>query len=276
MNATADDDAFVALTSKISRERGFGAGQYKNSCMRRRIAVRMRARGAADFDAYSRLLDSDPAEYEWLIAALTVNVTKLFRNAEVWDVVARAVLPELRTRAEPRLHCWVAGCASGEEAYTLAALWLQLAPAAAARDDAAARRLHVIASDIDRASLAAAEAGSYGADAFEEVPLGTRDRWFAPAEAGRWRAGNELRSIIRFERRDLLLDPVPPEPLHLVTCRNVIIYFDRQSQDTLMQRFHDALVPGGYLVLGKVETLLGASRKLFEAVDSRQRIFRRP
>src|SRR6185312_12493280 len=81
VNGTADDAAFVALTSKISRDRGFGVANYKDTCMRRRIAVRMRARGAADYDAYSRLLDSDPAEYEWLIAALTVNVTKLFRNA---------------------------------------------------------------------------------------------------------------------------------------------------------------------------------------------------
>lgn len=276
MNATADDDAFVALTSKISRERGFGAENYKNSCMRRRIAVRMRARGAADYESYSRLLDTDPAEYEWLIAALTVNVTKLFRNAEVWDVVASTVLPALWALPAPRLNCWVAGCASGEEAYTIAALWLRLASAEAARGGAgASSRVHVTASDIDRASLAAAEAGSYAADSFEEAPAGVRERWFAREAAGRWRAGAELRSIIRFERRDLLLDPVPPDALQLITCRNVIIYFDRQSQDTLMQRFHDALAPGGYLVLGKVETLLGPSRKLFDAVDSRQRIFRR-
>jgi chemotaxis methyl-accepting protein methylase len=123
---TADDDAFAALTSKISRDRGFGAANYKGTCMRRRIAVRMRARGATDFASYSRLLDSDPAEYDWLIAALTVNVTKLFRNAEAWDAVAHSVLPALWSTPAPRLNCWVAGCASGEEAYTLAALWLQL------------------------------------------------------------------------------------------------------------------------------------------------------
>ena len=89
-------------------------------------------------------------------------------------------------------------------------------------------------------------------------------------------AGPELRSLIQFEKRDLLLDPPPPGALQLITCRNVVIYFDRASQETLMKRFHDALAPGGYLVLGKVETLLGASRALFEPVDSRQRIFRRP
>jgi chemotaxis methyl-accepting protein methylase len=275
VNDTADDEAFVALTSKISRDRGFGAASYKDTVMRRRIAVRMRARGAEDFDSYSKLLDTDPAEYEWLIAALTVNVTNFYRNPEAWDAVARLVLPELWSLAAPRLNCWVAGCASGEEAYTLAALWLELQAAHGGRPSGAGRA-RVIASDIDAGSLAAAEAGVYATESFAEMPGGIRDRWFAPAEeAGRWTAGPELRSLIRFERRDLLLDPAPAVPLHLVTCRNVIIYFDRESQESLMQRFHDALVPGGYLVLGKVETLLGPSRALFDAVDSRQRIYRR-
>jgi chemotaxis methyl-accepting protein methylase len=81
---------------------------------------------------------------------------------------------------------------------------------------------------------------------------------------------------VRFERRDLLRDPAPTGAMHLITCRNVIIYFDRESQEALLRRFHDSLAPGGFLILGKVETLLGPSRALFEPVDSRQRIFRRP
>ncbi len=274
MNDTADDEAFVALTSKISRERGFGAASYKDTCMRRRIAVRMRARGAGDYATYSRLLDSDPEEYEWLIAALTVNVTKLYRNAEAWDAVAQSVLPALWSTSATKLNCWVAGCSSGEEAYTIAALWLELTAAGGENDSST--RVRVIASDIDHDSLVAAEAGVYGDEAFAEAPAGFRERWFVKsAQPGKWTAGPELRSLVRFERRDLLLDPPPPFGMHLITCRNVIIYFDRESQDALMQRFHDALVPGGYLVLGKVETLFGPSRALFETVDSRQRIYRR-
>jgi chemotaxis methyl-accepting protein methylase len=274
VNDTADDEAFVALTSKISRERGFGATGYKDTCMRRRIAVRMRARGAGDYATYSRLLDTDPAEYEWLIAALTVNVTKLYRNAEAWDAVAQTVLPALWSTSAPKLNCWIAGCSSGEEAYTVAALWLQLMAATGETDSAS--RVRVTASDIDHDSLVAAEAGIYGEASFVEAPAGFRDGWFVKtAQPGKWTAGPELRSVVRFERRDLLLDAPPPFGMHLITCRNVIIYFDRESQEALMQRFHDALVPGGYLVLGKVETLFGPSRALFETVDSRQRIYRR-
>lgn len=274
MNDTADDAAFVALTAKICRDRGFGAPNYKDTCMRRRIAVRMRARGAADFESYSGLLDSDPAEYEWLIAALTVNVTRLFRNVEAWDALARTVLPALWSAPSPELECWVAGCASGEEAYTLAALWLRSASERGAL--AAASRLRVTASDIDPRSLAAAKAGIYSGDSFSETPAGVRERWFRPADsADRWTAGPEMRSLIQFERRDLLMDPAPARELRLITCRNVIIYFDRPSQEALLRRFHHALVPGGFLVLGQVETLLGPARTLFEAVDTRQRIFRR-
>ncbi|HEV8409422.1 MAG TPA: protein-glutamate O-methyltransferase CheR [Gemmatimonadaceae bacterium] len=274
MNNTADDAAFVALTSKISRERGFDASSYKDTCMRRRLAVRMRARGAGDYETYSRLLDSDPAEYEWLIAVLTVNVTKLYRNADTWNAVAHTVLPALWATSTSRINCWVAGCSSGEEAYTISALWLELM--AAARETDSAARVRVTASDIDHDSLVAAEAGVYADESFAEAPAGFRERWFVKAaEPGRWTAGPDVRSLVRFERRDLLLDPPPPFGMQLITCRNVIIYFDRESQDALMKRFHDALVPGGYLVLGKVETLFGPSRALFETVDSRQRIYRR-
>lgn len=268
----ADEPGFAALTEKIARERGFGTAHYKNSCLRRRIAVRMRAMGTHDLFAYTRLLDDDPAEYERLLDALTVNVTKLFRDPPAWTAVERVALAPLWALPRPVLRCWVAGCASGEEAYTLAALWHRFATA---RGEAARLgRVRILASDIDRASLEAAERGAYAAAALAEAPEDVRARYFS-SEAPH-AASNELKALVRFERRDLLQDPAPPGLFQLITCRNVIIYFDRASQATLMRRFHDALAPGGFLVLGKVETLLGPSRALFDVADQRQRIFRRP
>ena len=146
---SADAESFLALTDKIGRERGFGASNYKGSCLRRRIAVRMRARGAPDYDAYARLLDADPAEYERLLDALTINVTKLYRNADAWDAVRDRLLPELWALPATRLRCWVAGCSSGEEAYTLAALWHAFV--AARGEGARLDRLRIVATDIDRA-----------------------------------------------------------------------------------------------------------------------------
>lgn len=271
-DATPDDTGFLQLTDKIERERGFRAANYKDKCLRRRIAVRMRARGARDYVDYCRLLDGDPAEYERLLDTLTVNVTKVFRNPDVWAAVERDVLGALWGLVTPFLQCWVAGCASGEEAYTLAALWHRFAVGRGEAHRLA--RVRIVASDIDKASLAAAERGAYGPGAFVEAPVDIRTRYFSavPPHA----AAAELRALVRFERRDLLQEAPPPGTLHLITCRNVIIYFDRASQDALLRRFHDALAPGGFLVLGKVETVLGASRALFDVVDHRQRIFRRP
>lgn len=266
-----DDPGFRALTAKIAAERGFGCANYKDGCLRRRIAVRMRARGTADFVTYGALLDRDPVEYEALLDALTINVTKLYRDAAVWGVVAQQVLPALWSLDAPRLEVWSAGCASGEELYTLAALLHQHAERTATLSRL--RNVRIRGSDIDRASLEAARRGVYATDAFAEMPVDLRVRYFSQTDPHV--AAPELRALIEVERRDLLSESPPSGGLHLITCRNVIIYFDRASQEPLLRRFHDALAPGGYLVLGKVETLMGPTRALFEPVDQRHRIFRR-
>lgn len=266
-----DDAGFRALTEKIAAERGFACASYKDGCLRRRIAVRMRARGATDFATYAALLDGEPGEWELLLDALTINVTKLFRDAEVWGVVADRVIPALWALDLPRLAVWSAGCASGEELYTLAALFHRHAERTATLPRL--RQLRILGSDIDRASLDAARRGAYASEAFAEMPADLRLRYFSTAAPHV--AAPELRALVEVERRDLLNDPAPAGEFHLVACRNVIIYFDRPSQAPLLQRFRDALVPGGFLVLGKVETLIGPTRALFEAVDQRQRVFRR-
>ncbi len=268
----ADDAAFAALTAKISTERGFGAANYRDGCLRRRIAVRMRARGVLDYTAYSTLLDTDPAEWEPLLDALTINVTKLFRDRDVYEALARDVVPAVWADAAPTVRVWSAGCASGEEPYSLAALFHRHATACGEADRLS--RLQVLASDIDRGSLDRARAGRYAESAFGDTPDALRARYFTLSVPSQ--VAPELRSLVTFERRDLLNDPAPRGPLHLIACRNVVIYFDAASQQALFQRFHDALAPGGWLVLGTVETLLGAARRLFEAVDHRHRIFRRP
>jgi chemotaxis methyl-accepting protein methylase len=272
MSADAPDEAgFRQLTEKIARERGFGCANYKDGCLRRRIAVRMRATATSDFAGYAARLDRDPDEWDRLLDALTINVTKLFRDAEVWESVARHVLPALWALDVPRLNVWSAGCASGEELYTLAALFHRHAERTATPHRL--RRLRILGSDIDRRSIEAARRGAYAPEAFTEVPADVRSRYFSAAAPHQ--AAPELKALIEVERRDLLSDPAPPGGMHLITCRNVIIYFDRPSQEPLLRKFHAALEPGGFLVLGKVETVLGPARTLFEPVDARQRIFRR-
>ena len=268
--AQLDEAGFAELTAKISRERAFGCGAYKERCLRRRIAVRMRARGVHRFADYAALLDRDAVEYERLLDTLTINVTKLFRNWATFDAVARTVVPILWEGAARPINVWSAGCSSGEEPYSLAILFHRHAAGRGERVDAS--RVHVLGSDIDRASLDAACRGRFAEAAFADTPPDIRRTYFSARPA--FEVVPEIRPLVSFERRDLVVDP-SPRGMHLIACRNVLIYFDRSTQETLFQRFHDALAPGGFLVLGKVETLLGPTRSLFAAVDPRERIFRR-
>jgi chemotaxis protein methyltransferase CheR len=266
-----DAAGFLALTQKVSRERGFGCASYKEKCLRRRIAVRMRARGVHTFADYARLLDADAREYDKLLDALTINVTKLFRNWETYEAVSRLVVPPLWALPEKSIRAWSAGSSSGEEAYSIAALFARHAEALGESERLS--RLRVLGTDIDRASLEAARRGVYDEGAFADTPAELRRRFFTAGYPAT--VVPEVRSMVSFERRDLLAEAPPPGGHHLVTCRNVVIYFDRETQEALFERFHAALVPGGFLVLGKVETLLGRSRTLFTAVDPRERIFQK-
>jgi chemotaxis protein methyltransferase CheR len=267
-----DDGSFRMLTEKVFRERGFGCASYKERCLRRRIAVRMRAKGVHTYEDYARVLDGDALEYERLIDALTINVTRLFRNGEVFSALAERVVPELWTWTAPRLRVWSAGCASGEETYSLAALFHRHAVARGPTSGLA--RVDVLGTDVHGPSLEAAADGAYTEAAFEEVPADVRSAYFS-AGAPPYRVSRELRRLVRFEPNDLLQDAAPGSGFALVACRNVLIYFDRASQERLFEHFHAALAPGGYLVLGMVETLFGDARRGFAAVDARARIFRR-
>jgi len=271
MTETAIDREFEALTAKIARERGFGCASYKEKCLRRRIAVRMRARGVHTYAAYADVLDADAHEYELLLDALTINVTKLFRNWETFRAIEAVCVPALWALPDSALRIWSAGCASGEEAHSLAILVHRFV--ADRGESSRLGRVCVMGTDIDRASLAAARQGAYVEAAFADTPADLRERYFSPAAPHV--VHDDVRRLVRFERRDLLSDAPPAADLHLIACRNVLIYFDRDTQEMLFQKFHDALAPGGFLVLGKVETLFGPARARFQAVEPRERIFRR-
>ncbi|MEO7084283.1 MAG: protein-glutamate O-methyltransferase CheR [Gemmatimonadaceae bacterium] len=262
---------FNALTRKISAERGFGCASYKEKCLRRRIAVRMRARGVHTYEDYSRILESDEGEYDRLLDTLTINVTKLFRNWDVYASMSTNVIPVLWDRGTP-IRVWSAGCSSGEEPHSLAVLFHRHAEANGQLNHL--KRIDVLGTDIDRRCLADAVKGQFEAADFTDTPDDLRARYFTPTAP--FTAIPSVRSIVRFERRDMLSDGPPPGQHDMIVCRNVLIYFDRDTQERLFETFYQALAPGGFLVLGKVETLIGDVRSKFVPIDARERIFRRP
>ena len=258
MSNAPQERAFQALTEKISRERGVSCGSYKDRCLKRRIAVRMRARGVHTYEDYGNLLDRDAQEYQELLDALTINVTKFFRNVETWNAL-KPYLVKL-TGARPRLRTWSAGCASGEEPYTIAVLLAE------AHADG-----FVDATDVDRLSLERTRQAKYPDSAFTEMPAILKHRYFRDGQPAPL-----VRELVRVQAHDLTRQPPPHPPYDLIVCRNVVIYFERRAQERLFQVFVDALAPGGVLLLGKVETLFGPARERLTLVDPRERIYIKP
>lgn len=258
--ADGDDKGFEALTRKISQARGMSCESYKNKCLKRRIAVRMRARGIHTYDDYAGLLDRDAHEYQELLDALTINVTKFFRNAETWDALKPYLVTLGKTRRE--LRVWSAGCASGEEPYTIGILLLETLGAGRGLIDA---------TDIDRLSLERTRQARYPEAAFSEMPAALKLRYFSDGQPI-----EPVRQLVRAHAHDLTREPPPRHPYDLIVCRNVVIYFERGAQERLFQVFVDALSPGGVLLLGKVETLFGPARHQLVLEDPRERIYVKP
>jgi len=260
------------LTRKITVDRGFGCASYKEKCLSRRIAVRMRARGVHTYADYARLLDADAAEYDKLIDALTINVTKLFRNWDTYRALSSTVIPELWSRETPAIRVWSAGCSSGQEPYSLAVLFHRHAATSGMLPQIG--RVDVLGTDIDRGSLAAAQRGQFAEADFADTPDDLRQRYFTRSSP--FTVSPNVRAMVRFERRDLLNDPTPPGPFELIACRNVLIYFDQELQQRAIGLFRDSLCRRGFLGLGSKETIRFLPHEaLYEQFEPGEKLYRR-
>jgi chemotaxis methyl-accepting protein methylase len=267
-----DEAAFTELAARISREAGLPIHAYKDKCLRRRIAVRMRACGVHSYSEYQTFLDRSPSEYQRLRDAITINVTRFYRNAETWDLIRETVIREICSQERPEVRAWSAGCSSGEEPYTLAMLIADCLDSQGRGDRL--RLVTIDATDVDRESLARAEDARYSAEVLSELPHSLLDRYLEK-EGEACRVTERVRRRVVVRSSDLSTDPPPRRNYHLIVCRNVVIYFGREAQERIFSVFADALAPGGFLVLGKVETLLGPARERLTLLDPRERVYRR-
>ncbi len=242
---------------------------YKRSTLVRRVERRMHVLGIETGRAYLTRIRNDADECEALFRDLLINVTRFFRDAEAFEVLrTRVVAPLLRDRtADEDLRIWVPGCSSGEEAYTIAMLFAE-----AARESGEPLAVQIFATDIDEQMLAIAREGSYPAAALADLPPALRERYAVP-HADRFTIAAAIRDMIRFSSHSLVKDP-PFSRIDLVSCRNLLIYFDDRLQQAVLPLFHYALKPGGYLFLGPSESV-GRFEQLFPPVDQHARLFER-
>ena len=267
---TDSDLALDSLLKRICRERGLDCTQYKPSFLKRRLAVRLRARGVESYQAYARLLDDD--EYDDLFCALTINLTRFFRDATTYaalrDEVLQPLVQERNGQGRRQFQAWSAGCASGEEPYSLAILLHQLLGR-----QSADWQIRILGTDLDRRMLERARSGIFGPFSFRGTQWPDLDRFFVAAEGGH-AVVPEVMRWVRFRRHDLIREK-PPGRFDLILCRNVLIYFGRPQQVRLCTAFQQALKAGGVLVLGKTEILPREVAGLFETVNLREHIYRK-
>lgn len=240
-------DPYVRFCYGIAELCGLNLIQYRRGQMERRIRSFALRRGIDDLLEYLELLRREPEELSRFVDRLTINVSQLWRNPEQWDVLGDAILPQLAARG--RIDAWSAGCSYGAEAYTLAAVCRTSAPTA---------RASIVGWDIDPQVVERARRGWFSADDARSAPATALARWFDPADGG-WLAKEELRSVCRFEVRDLLDARVKPGSFDLVLCRNTVIYFNEDVRDALHARLAESLRPGGYLLVGSTERVSNAA-----------------
>ena len=257
------------IIESVRQARNFDFRNYKRATLTRRIERRMSDRRCKTVADYQALLDRDPAEYDALLGSLLIKVTSFFRDAEVWQLLAQKVIPQILSekRAGEEIRVWSAGCATGEEAYTLGMLFAeQMGPAFANAD------LKVFGTDLDEKAVTCGRHGVYTAQQIEGVPKRLVEAYFEK-EGDRFTVNKEIRRAVVFGLHNLTSD-APISRLDLLVCRNVFIYMNAQLQKRVLTRFHYALRRNGVLVLGKSE-LIPFAGKIFEPLDMSRRIYRK-
>ena len=269
LDESADAElALQRVLGMLRAQTGHDFRQYKRATVLRRIERRMQVRAVNSLPEYLRLLEADAGENKLLLNDLLIGVTNFFRDREAFDTIERDIMPILfrDRKASDEVRAWVAGCATGEEAYSLAMLMADQAALVAHPPN-----YQVFASDIDEHAIAIARAGLYPTSIVTDVAPARLRQYFARDE-NRYQIRKGVRDRILFAVHNLLRDP-PFSRIDLISCRNLLIYLNRDIQQRVLETFHFALKPGGYLFLGSSESADSVD-ELFVAVDKKNRIYR--
>lgn len=265
------DDALAEISLILEMRRNFSMSIYKDKCMKRRVAIRMRSCRCLDAASYCNLLRQSEQELDLLKKTLTIHVSQFFRNPSLFEKLQEEVFPYLFTSLDfnqERFRIWSLGCAGGEEAYSLGIILREFFAGQLLRTP-----VEICAADIDADILQAALRAEYTEDRLKDLPDSIRERHFAP-NGPRMQLSPEIRAMVSFHQQNLM-DVETFEPCQLALCRNTLIYFTRPDQEKILRGIAHILRSGGILVLGKSETLVGDVRRLFTTICPVERIYRR-
>ena len=266
----ADSDAFRSIISLLRAHTDYDFRCYKKGTLSRRIQRRMGLLHVVTLKDYLQLLRRSPDEINNLFKDLLINVTSFFRDGEAWTVLRSEVIAPLvrKKKDNELLRVWVPGCATGEEAYSLAMLVFE-----EFREQGKKPHVQIFATDLDADAIAIAREGLYAESIVFDVPPALLERYFTAESQHRLRISREIREATILAVQNLIADP-PFSHLDIISCRNVMIYIEAEIQRRMLQMFHFALAPDGYLFLGGSETP-GRDSKSFDVVSKQWRIYRK-
>jgi two-component system, chemotaxis family, CheB/CheR fusion protein len=267
MNGATQDRKFEQLLTQIKRERGFDFSGYKYPSLMRRISKRMQTLGLEDYERYADYLQVHQDEYAHLFDTVLINVTSFFRDTTAWDYITEEIVPQMVANKAPQepIRVWSAGCASGQEAYTVAIILAEVLGTEGFRE-----RVKIYASDVDEETLSQARQATYTVKDLNGMKPAYIEKYFERGD-NRVIFRKDLRRAIIFGRHDLMQD-APISRIDLLICRNTLMYFNAEAQSKILARFHFALNDKGFLFLGKAEMLF-THANLFTPVDLKRRVF---
>lgn len=266
-----EQDLKVAL-SFIQRQKGVDLSSYRKSFFLRRLRSRMQATGSENCLSYINFIEKDNDEFNRFLDTLAINVTEFFRDPEVFLAFRKVVIPEIIQRKKSTyqgvIRIWSAGCASGEEAYSLAIL---VKDVLVEKDNFIVK---IWGTDMDNEALKEAREAEYKLDKLKEVTKEQLKNYFIRLDNGTYRLKEEIKQMVKFTKHSLISDS-PLKSMDIIFCRNVMIYLNRQQQEILFKKFNQSINSKGYLVIGKVEVIWSDLKGLFIPVVSDQKIYQK-
>jgi chemotaxis protein methyltransferase CheR len=263
-----ENSAFQKVKRMIAESAGLNCSGYRDEYLKRRFEIRLRATGTGTYAKYIIYLKKHPEEFTNLLNDLTINYTTFFRDTDVYNYLENKLLPKLFLAKNP-VKIWSAGCATGEEPYSLAILVHKILGKQLINHP-----VSIIASDIDRDALSKAQLGKYGPRQVSTIAPKMIEEYFTH-EGESWTVKDFVKSILHFERFDLN-NPSLHVNFDLILCRNVMIYFSKEGQQHIHMNFFRALRDGGYMITGKSEILSGEPAEKFTAMDYITRVYQKP
>lgn len=241
---------------------------YKQDYIKRRLLSRMNSTRSKDFAEYHQYLRTHPEEEEKLRNALTINVTKFFRDLEVFDLVKKEIFPAI-LKDKRTIKIWSAGCSSGEEPYTYAIILYELGKTGPAFNGS------IIASDIDEEMLKKAKIGAYEKNALENMTETQIAKHFDKKEDGKFYVKDHIKQVVRFQAHDLMTAGPVSRMMDMVSCRNVTIYFNEQQKKDLVKLVHESLGKDGFYIMGMSEYMAKDVEHLFKPYKPMLKVFQK-